>query len=111
MNTNSRNKIGLSSDEEPKKSGMKRTQKNRRSAEPLSRNDDAYPRRKRTSCISTDECVESRILETQKGGKLSIHHNGDLSVAELLFRTIISVNHLSIHGAIEDWCGKLAQQI
>ena len=46
----------------------------------------------------------------KQGGKLSIHH-GDSSTAELLFRIIISVNELGVHGAMSDWCEKLAQQI
>ena len=41
----------------------------------------------------------------------SHHFNGDLSNAELLFRTIFSVNRLSVYGAIADWCGEVAQQI
>ena len=31
--------------------------------------------------------------------------------AEMLSGTIISVNQLSVYGAIADWCGKLGQQI
>ena len=42
---------------------------------------------------------------------LSIHFHGDLSNAELLFRTIISVNQLSVYGATSAWCEELAQQI
>ena len=49
-------------------------------------------------------------LKSQRGGKLSIHYNGDLSTAELLSRTIVSVSQLSVHGAISDWCDELAQQ-
>ena len=37
--------------------------------------------------------------------------NGDPATAELLFRIIISVNQLSIHGAVSDWCEEFAQQI
>ena len=40
-----------------------------------------------------------------------MHYSGDMSKAELLFRTIISVSQLSVHGAISDWCGELAQLI
>ena len=89
--------IGLSSDQKPKKSEA------RRSVEPLSRNDDAYPRRKRTSCRG--------FLKSKKGGKLSIHYNGEWSNAELLFRTIISVNQLSVKWAIADFCRELSQRI
>ena len=69
--------MGLSSDQELNKSGMQRT---RRSVEPLSRNDDAYP-------------------YPQESG------------AELLLRTIISVNQLSVYGAIAGCCGEMAQQL
>ena len=50
-------------------------------------------------------------LKSQKGGKLAIHHNGALSTAELLFRTIVCVNQLRVYGAVSDWCEELAQQI
>ena len=78
----------------------------RRFLELLCRNDDAQSRRKRTSRISSNKCVGPR-----NGGKLPVHYNGDLSNAELLFRTITSVNQLSAYGAISDWCEELAQQI
>ena len=67
-------------------------------------------KRQRASRISSNNCVGPRILESKKGGKLSIHYNGDLSNAEFLLRSIISVNQLSVYGAISDWCGELAQQ-
>ena len=50
-------------------------------------------------------------LKSKNGGMLSIHHNGDLSTAQLSFRTIISINQFSVYGAISDWCEELAQQI
>ena len=43
----------------------------------------------------------------KKGGKVSI----DLENAELLFRTINSVNQLSIYGAFADWCEELVQHV
>ena len=51
------------------------------------------------------------FLKSKKGGKISIHYNGDSTTAELLFRTIISVNQLSVYGATSAWCEELAQQI
>ena len=77
----------------------------RRFVELLCRND-AQPRRKRTSRTSSNKCVGPR-----NGGQLPVHHNGDSSNAELLLRTITSVNQLSACGAISDWCEELAQQI
>ena len=50
-------------------------------------------------------------LKSKGGGKLSIHYNGDSSTAELLFRVIVSVDELSVHGAVSGWCEELAQQI
>ena len=37
-------------------------------------------------------------------GKLSIHFCPDEGTIETVFRTIISVNHLSIHVAVPDFC-------
>ena len=71
--------------------------------EPLNRNDDPLFR----ATIALDR----GFLKSKKGGKLQIHCNGDLSNAELLFRTMIYVSQLSVFGAIADWCGELAQQI
>ena len=59
---------------------------------------------KRTPRSSSNKCFGPRIFE-------KIHYSGDLSTAELVFRTIISVNQLSVHGTISDWYGELAQQI
>ena len=39
------------------------------------------------------------------------HVNGDSTNAELLCRTINSVNQLSFFGAVADWCEELAQQM
>ena len=50
-------------------------------------------------------------MKSKRGGKTSIHHYGDLATAELLFRIIISVNQLSVYGAISDRCEELAQLI
>ena len=80
--------IGLSSDQELKKSGMEGTRRS-----PKVRN----------------KCFGSRILEKQERWKIIDHYNGDLSIAELLLRTNISVNYLSVFGAIANWCGDLAQ--
>ena len=38
------------------------------------------------------------------GGKLSIHFCADGETIETVFRTIISVNRLSIYGAVSDLC-------
>ena len=46
----------------------------------------------------------SRVLKSKGGGKLSIHFCADVETVETFFRTIISVNQLSIYGAVSDLC-------
>ena len=41
-------------------------------------------------------------LKSKGGGKLSIHFNTDGDTIETVFRAIISVNQLSIYGAVSD---------
>ena len=49
----------------------------------------------------------SRGVLTSKGGrKLSIHYCADPGTIETVFRTIISVNQLSLYGAVSDVCEK-----
>ena len=43
-------------------------------------------------------------LKSKGGGKLSIHFCADGDTIETVFRTIISVNELSIFGAVSDAC-------
>ena len=43
-------------------------------------------------------------LKSKGGGKLSIHFCADGDTMETVFRTIISVNQLSIYGAVSDLC-------
>ena len=44
------------------------------------------------------------VLKSKGGGKLSIHFSADGETVEIVFRTIISVDQLSIHGAVSDMC-------
>ena len=44
------------------------------------------------------------VLKSKGGGKLSIHYCADFKTIETVFRTIISVNQLSIFGAVSDLC-------
>ena len=46
-------------------------------------------------------------FRSKGGGKKSIHFNDRHENIELLLRTVISANHLSIHGAIADLCDEL----
>ena len=40
----------------------------------------------------------------KRGGKLSIHFRRDYDNVELIFRSLVSVNQLSIYGAVADLC-------
>ena len=42
--------------------------------------------------------------KSKGGGKLSIHFCADEGMIEIVFRTIISVNQLSIYGVVSDAC-------
>ena len=44
------------------------------------------------------------MLKSRGGGKLSLHFCADGYTIETIFRTIISVNQLSIYGAVSDLC-------
>ena len=44
------------------------------------------------------------MLKIKGGGQLSIHFCADEGTIETVFRTIISVNQLSIYGAVADLC-------
>ena len=46
-------------------------------------------------------------LKSKGGGKRTIHYNGSEENVELILRTIISVNQLSIYGAVADLCNEL----
>ena len=44
------------------------------------------------------------VLTSKGGGKLSIHYCADFETVETVFRTIISVNQLSLYGAVTKMC-------
>ena len=46
------------------------------------------------------------VLKSKGGGKLSMHFCADPGKIETFFRTIISVNQLSIYGAVAEMCEK-----
>ena len=46
----------------------------------------------------------SPLPKSKRGGKLSIHFCADGETVEAVFRTIISVNQISIYGAVSDLC-------
>ena len=43
-------------------------------------------------------------LKSKGGGKLSIHYCADLDTMKTVFRTITSVNQLSLYGAVAEMC-------
>ena len=48
--------------------------------------------------------ISRGVLKSKGGGNLSIHFCADEEKIETFFRTIISVNQLSIYGAVSDLC-------
>ena len=44
------------------------------------------------------------VLKSKGGGKLSIHFCADEGTIETVFRTIVSVNQLSLYGAVAEMC-------
>ena len=50
-------------------------------------------------------------FSSEGGRKTSIHDNGDSATAEFLFRIFLSVNQLSVYGAVSNWYEELAQWI
>ena len=43
-------------------------------------------------------------LKSKRHGKLSIHYSADLETIETIFRIIVSVNQLSLYGAVAEMC-------
>ena len=44
------------------------------------------------------------VLKSKGGGKLSIHYCADHETIETVFRTTVSVNQLSLYGAVAEMC-------
>ena len=53
--------------------------------------------------------LERGELRSKRKGKKSIHFNGREANIELILRTVISVNQLSIYGAVADLCKELSK--
>ena len=53
--------------------------------------------------------LERGELRSKGKGKKSIHFNGSEANIELTLRTVISVNQLSIYGAVADLCKELSK--
>ena len=50
-------------------------------------------------------------LRSKEGGKKTIHFNGSDENIELLLRTFISANQLSVYGAVADMCNELSEDL
>ena len=48
--------------------------------------------------------IERGILKSKGGGKTSFRFSGDSESIEVIIRTVISADQLSIYGAVEDMC-------
>ena len=95
---------GHSSDLDQKRSGILLTTKARgewhRVAElmMIKFRESGHPVFRATSSLSRG------TLKSKGGGKLSIHFCADGDTIETVLRTIISVNQLSVYGAVSDLC-------
>ena len=54
---------------------------------------------------------ERTDLKSKGKGSSTIHFNGSDEAIEVIFRTVISVNQLSIYGAVADMCGDVAWEV
>ena len=52
--------------------------------------------------------LERGDLKSKGKGNMSVHFNGSDETFDVVFRTMISVNQLSIYGAVADMCEELA---
>ena len=50
-------------------------------------------------------------LRSKEGGNKTIHFNGSDENIELLLRTFISANQLSVHGAVAHMCNELSEDL
>ena len=95
--------IGDSSDQDQKRNGMRQTLSSLEEngvAELMMVNlsESGHP------IFRATRALERGTLKSNGGGKLSIHVCRDCDNVELLFRIIVSVNQLSIRGAVADLC-------
>ena len=55
--------------------------------------------------------LERGDLQIKGKDKTTIHFNGSDKTVKVILRTIISVNELSVYGAVADMCDELARDI
>ena len=63
----------------------------------------------KTAVCRASSAWERRELKSKGKGKKFIHFNGSDKTIELILCTVISVNQLSIYGAVADLCEELAR--
>ena len=61
--------------------------------------------------IPATSACEIGELRSKEGGKKSVHFNGSNENIELLLRTVISANRLSVNGAVADLCNVLSKGV
>ena len=59
--------------------------------------------------IRATSALERGELRSKEKGEKSIHFNGSEGNIELILRTIISANQLSVYGAVADLCKELSK--
>ena len=81
--------------------------------EPCCRPDDGWLISEKADILHSEEqvrCPED-LCKAKEVETLRYTTTGIQRTAELLFRIIVSVNQLSLYGAVSDWCQELAQLI
>ena len=61
--------------------------------------------------VDKSSAFERGDLKSKGKEKLSPHFNGSDETVEVILRTVISVNQLSIYGAVADMCGEPAWEV
>ena len=103
--------IGHSVDQDMKENGMERTHKPDGELNHVAGLMMINFRESRHPVFRGSSALNRGTSKSKGGGKLLIYYCDDSDTAELIFRTSVSVNQLSIYGAVSDWCEELAQRI
>ena len=111
MPKSSQEDIGHSSDLDLKKNGMLRPPINQMVCGTGSPKKCCLNVQRTGILYSAEQVLFQRTSEKQKWWENIDNHNAEPHTAELLLRIIVSVNQLSVYGAVADWCQDLAQQI
>ena len=66
--------------------------------------------RKWTSHLPSNDTIVQRKVESKGKGKVSIHFSADPDTVDAIYRIILSVNQLSIYGAVAAICNEYDDQ-